>query len=145
MRSLVCPITDEIVNERVTRANALITILLIVSGFIFNSVLFFIFLLADFFVRAFTEVKYSPVSYISSRLINVLNFSKKPVGKAQKIFAARLGFVMTLGISVLFILNLGAAALVVSGVLVFFASLEFALGICVGCMIYTYLILPFYK
>ena len=145
MKNLVCPISDEVVNERVTRVNALITILLVVSGFIFSSVLFFVFLLADFYIRAFTEAKYSPVSYISSRLVNALNFNMKPVGKAQKIFAARLGLIMTLVITVLFLLKMNTAAFIVGGILVFVASLEFALGICVGCMIYTYLVLPFYK
>ena len=145
MRNLVCPISTEIINERVTRANALLTIILAASGFIFSSVLFFVFLMADFYIRAFTSLKYSPISYLSSRLVNALNIGMKPTGKAQKIFAARLGFIMTLIIITLFLLNLNLAALIIGGILIFFASLEFALGICVGCMIYTYFVLPFYK
>jgi hypothetical protein len=111
----------------------------------FTSVAFFVFLLIDFYIRAFTELKFSPVSYLSSKLVNVLNFGIKPVGKAQKMFAARLGFVMTLLITVLLLLNLTTPALVVGGILVIFAALEFVLGICVGCIIYTYIVLPFYK
>jgi hypothetical protein len=145
MKNLVCPISDERVNERVTRINALMTTLLVVAGLIFNSVLFFIFLLADFFIRAFTPLKFSPLSYLSSSLANALNLSKKPIDKAPKIFAARLGFLMTMIITVLFLFNLSLASFVVSGILVFFAALEFALGICVGCIIYTYAVLPFYK
>ncbi len=145
MRHLVCPISEEKINEHVTRINAFLTVLLIVGGFVFNSVLFFIFLLADFYIRAFTGVKYSPISYLSSRLANALNLSKKPIAKAQKVFAARLGFVMTLAILILFFFDLAAAAMVVGGILVFFATLEFALAICVGCIIYTYFVLPFYS
>ena len=52
---------------------------------------------------------------------------------------------MSLTITLLFLLNLGIAAMVVAGILVFFATLEFALGVCVGCMIYTYMVLPFNK
>ncbi len=145
MKNIICPVSKEIVNERVTRVNAMIAILLIAVGFISNSVLFFVFLLADFYIRAFTGVKYSPISYFSSKLLNALNFTEKPIGKAPKIFAARLGFIMSLIITILFSLSLNSAALIVAGVLVFFSSLELVLGICVGCIIYTYIILPFYK
>lgn len=145
MKYLVCPISEEKVNEHVTRINAFLTVLLVIAGFVLNSVFFFIFLMADFYIRAFTQLKLSPVSYVSSRLSNALHLDKKPIGKAQKMFAARLGFVMTLAIAVLFYFELNTASLVIAGILVFFASLEFAFGICVGCIIYTYLILPLYN
>jgi hypothetical protein len=118
---------------------------IIVLGFILNSVLFFIFILADFFIRGFTEIKYSPVSYVSHYLSNTLSLPVRMIDKAPKIFAARLGFIMSGVIIGLFISGLTTAAFVVGGILVFFAGLEFLFAICVGCTIYTYLILPFYK
>ena len=145
MKNLVCPVSEEKINEHVTRINAFLTVMLVVAGFLFHSALFFIFLLADFYIRAFTKLKYSPVSYVSAKLANALNISKKPISKAQKIFAARMGFVMTLAITVLYLFDLTAAAMVVGGILVFFATLEFALAICVGCIIYTFFVLPFYS
>jgi hypothetical protein len=69
----------------------------------------------------------------------------KLIDKAPKVFAARLGFLMTTVIAGLFIFNLKIASILVVGILIFFAGLEFLFAICVGCMIYTYLILPFYK
>ena len=145
MKQLVCPISEEKINERITRINALATVLLTVTGIVFNPVIFIVFLMADFYIRAFTRLKYSPVSFLSLKLANALNLNKKPIGKAQKIFAARLGFLMTLIITILLLIDLNIAAIVVAGILVFLASLEFALGICVGCIIYTYFVLPFYK
>ena len=145
MKNLVCPISDERINERVVRLNALFGILLVVAAFVFNTVFFMIFLMTDFYIRAFTKAKYSPVSYLSRSMANALNLGNKSTDKAPKIFAARIGFLFTLTLSVLFLLNLPTPALVVGGILVFFASLEFALAICVGCLMYTYLILPFYK
>ena len=145
MKQLVCPISEEKINEKVTRFNALLAILFVVTGFLFNSVLFLVFLTADFYIRAYTKLKYSPISYVSSVLANAFNLNKKPINKAPKIFAARLGFVMALVISILFIFELNLAAMIVSGILIFFASLESILAICVGCYIYTYLVLPFYK
>jgi hypothetical protein len=145
MKQLICPISKEYVNERVTRINALLAILLTVAALLFNSVIFLIFLTADFYTRAFTNAKYSPISYLSHRMVNALNLNRKEIDKAPKIFAARLGFIMSLSISLLMLLELNTAAFAVGGMLIFFASLEFALAICMGCIIYTYLVLPFYK
>lgn len=145
MKNILCPVSSEQINEKVTRTNALIGIVLLLSGFALNSVLFFVFLLADFYVRAFTNAKYSPISFLSHRLVDALNLNKKQIGKAPKIFAARIGFLMTLIVTVLFLFNLHTAALIVGGILIFFATLEFALAVCMGCIMYTYLVLPFYK
>lgn len=145
MKQIVCPISNERIDEHVTRINSLLGVILVVSGFVFNSVFFFVFLMADFYIRAFTKAKFSPISYISHSMVNALNLNKKSIDKAPKIFAARIGFLMSLAISVLFLLQLNTAAYVVGGILLFFATLEFALAICMGCIMYTYLILPFYK
>lgn len=145
MKNLVCPISDQRVNEQVTRLNAFFTIATVVLAFVFNSVLLLIFIMADFFIRAFTEIKFSPISFVSHYLSNALSLPVKLIDKAPKVFAARLGFLMTLIITALFSLNMSIAAVVMASLLVFFASLEFFFAICVGCLIYTYLVLPFYK
>ncbi len=145
MKQLICPISNEKVNEHLTRLNAFFTILLVTAGFVFNSVLFPLLLLADFFIRAFANSRYSPVSFVSSGLARLLQLGKKPIDKAPKIFAARMGFIMTLVIAILFIVGFYTSSMVVAGILVFFALLEFAFGICVGCYIYTYFVLPAYK
>ena len=145
LKQLVCPVSTEKVDERVTRLNALLVILLVIAGFLFNSVIFPLFLTADFFMRGFTRLKYSPLSYLSSQMANTLQLDKKIIDKAPKIFAARIGFIFSLAISVLLLLNFNTAALITGGILVVFASLEMALAICMGCILYTYLVLPFYK
>ena len=145
MKNLVCPISDQRVNEQVTRLNAFFTIATVVLAFVFNSVLLLIFIMADFFIRAFTEIKFSPISFVSHYLSNALSLPVKLIDKAPKVFAARLGFLMTLTITALFSLNMSIAAVIMASLLVFFASLEFFFAICVGCLIYTYLVLPFYK
>lgn len=145
MKNLVCPISDERVNEQVTRFNAMFAIAIIVIGFVTNSVIPFIFMMSDFFIRAYTTMKYSPVSYMSFSLNNALGLPVRMIDKAPKIFAARLGFLMSAVIVLLFLFGFQLASVIVAGVLVFFAGLEFVFAICVGCTIYTYLILPFYK
>ena len=145
MKNLICPISDQRVNEQVTRFNALFTIAIVVFAFVLNSVFLLTFLMADFFIRAFTELKFSPISFASYYLSNTFGLPVKMIDKAPKVFAARLGFLMTSAIASLFILNLQLASIIVAGVLIFFAGLEFVFAICAGCMIYTFLILPFYK
>lgn len=145
MKNLVCPISDQRVNEQVTRLNAMFTIGIVVLAFVLNSVLLFIFLMADFFIRAFTEIKFSPINFASHYMSHALNLPIRMIDKAPKVFAARLGFLMTTVIAGLFIFSFKIASVVVAGILIFFASLEFLLTVCVGCMIYTYMVLPFYK
>ena len=145
MQNLVCPISDQRVNEQITRLNAMLVIGIIVLAFVLNSLSLFVFLMADFFIRAFTNLKFSPISFASHSLSNALNLPIRMIDKAPKIFAARLGFLMTLAMSLLFIFSFKITAIAVAAILIFFASLEFFLAICAGCLIYTYLILPFYK
>ena len=127
MKNLVCPISDQRVNEQVTRINAMITIGTIVLAYSLNSVFLFVFLMADFFIRAFTEIKFSPINYISCYLSNTLNLPIKLIDKAPKIFAARLGFLMSSVIAGLFIFGFNIASIVVAATLIFFAGLEFVL------------------
>ncbi|RIJ48872.1 DUF4395 domain-containing protein [Maribellus luteus] len=145
MKQIICPISNEKINEQITRLNAILGILLIVAAFAFQLPVILFFLVADYFVRAFTKAKFSPISYLSHWLTNTLNLGEKAIDKAPKIFAARLAFLLMLAITILSVSELHSAALLIAGIYVFFATLEFALTICVGCIIYTYLIVPFNK
>ena len=145
IKQLICPISNEYVNEQVTRINALLGIVLLITGFVFNSVIFIIILTADFYTRAFSNAKYSPISYLSHKMANAFNLNKKEIDKAPKIFAARIGFLLSLTTALLMLLQYNTESYFVGGILIFFASLEFALAICMGCILYTYLVLPFYK
>ena len=137
MKQLTCPISKERINEQITRLNAFLGILLIVLGFIFDLPVLIIFLLIDFFIRAFTKISFSPISYVSNSVAKTLNLKEKRIDKAPKIFAARLGFFMILATTMLYLFNMQVASLIVAGVFVFFAMLEFALAVCVGCILYS--------
>lgn len=145
MKNIVCPISDERVNEQVTRLNAMFTVGIVVLAFALNSGIFFVFLMADFFIRAFTKIRFSPISFASHYLSQALNLPVRLIDRAPKIFAARLGFLMTTVIAGLYFSSYQLASILIASTLIFFAGIEFLFAICVGCMIYTYLILPFYK
>jgi hypothetical protein len=140
VKELICPVSNERVNEKVVRCNALLTILLVTTAIYFESQLLLLLLVADFYVRAFTTLKTSPLTYISRNIVLWLKLELKAIDKAPKIFAARLGFLMSLAILVLFLGGFLSAALVIAGILSFFALLELSIGFCAGCYIYSYLL-----
>jgi len=145
MKNLFCPISDERINEQVPRITALYVIVAVVAAYALNSLLIMTFVSADFFIRAFTTMKFSPLSCLAYWTTRLLKLSEKKIDKAPKIFAARMGFVMSLIFTVLFLLNLSTVSIIVAAALVFFAGLEFVFAFCAGCTIYTYLVLPFYR
>jgi hypothetical protein len=142
VRELICPVSTDRVNERVVRCNALFTIFLVTAAIYFKSPMLLLLMVADFYVRAFTNLKTSPVSFISNNVVMMLRLGQKPIDKAPKIFAARLGFLMSMAILAFYLTGFLIAAFSVAGVLAFFALLELTIGFCAGCYIYSYVVLP---
>jgi len=140
VKELICPVSSERVNERVVRCNALLTILVVGTAIFFKSPVLLLLLVADFYVRAFTTLKTSPLTYISRNIVLLLKLELKAIDKAPKIFAARLGFLMSLAILILFLVGFLNAALVIAGILSLFAMLELTIGFCAGCYIYSYVL-----
>src|SRR5690554_6083030 len=142
LNQLICPVSSERTDEYLTRVCALFAIILMLTGLMLNSVLLLLTLLADFYLRAFGYSKYSPVLFASAGIVNLMQLEKKPIDKAPKIFAARMGFLMSLVTLLLVTFGLYSAAGVVGVILIVFATLELVFGFCAGCYIYTYFVLP---
>lgn len=145
MKSIVCPVSNELINERVVRLNSLFVVLFVTGTIFLKMPELLLLLIADFFIRGFTKTSFSPLGTASRFIAQSLKLSSKNIDKAPKIFAARLGFVMTLIMTLFFLFNFHTVGLFIAGMLIFFASLEFVFGICVGCIIYSWVVLPFYK
>ena len=145
MKNIFCPISEERINEQVPRITALLVVATAILAFGFDSLIIMAFIAADFYIRAFTKMKFSPLSCMAYWITKLLKLPAKPIDKAPKIFAARMGFVMATTFTVLHTVNLMTASAIIAGVMVLFAGLEFAFAFCAGCSIYTYLVLPFYK
>lgn len=141
-KELICPVSTERVNEIVIRCNALLTIMLVTFSIVFASPWILALLVTDFYLRAFTAVKTTPLTFISKNMVSLFRLGLKPIDKAPKIFAARLGFLMSFSILALFLTGAVTAALAIAGILSFFALLELTIGFCAGCYIYTYIIFP---
>lgn len=141
IKSLICPVSALRVNESVVRTVAL-TVAVVAGLYAYTGSLYFILLLvADFYIRAFTTLPYSPISWLASQLVQRLHLPVLLIDKAPKLFAARVGFLFSGVILLLYFVH-PPSSVIVSLVLIVFALLEAFLNICVGCLVYSYLVFP---
>lgn len=142
---LVCPISSERVDEHKVRTTAFGILSLMGLFFMTSNPVFLGIMLVDFYIRAFTRLKFSPLSYLAHLFVKVLRIEPVLIDKAPKMFAARVGFLLTsltLGAA---LLNLPIMAAVTGTTLVFFSFLECGLNFCAGCWVYTFIVLPLTK
>ena len=95
-------------------------------------------LAVDFTLRAALGPKASPVARLVQRWIRpAVRAPKQPTAGTPKRFAASIGAVMTLAATVLWVVSLATGAPWALVVMVVFPLLESALGICVGCILFS--------
>ena len=144
MRGIICPISPLRMNENVARVTAFLIASLVILYIFTLSPFIPLFLIVDFYIRGFTLLKYSPLSWLAVTLNNALKVPVIMTDKAKKIFSARVGFLFSLAMLILFYVSPLSSALV-GGILVAFALLESLLNICVGCLVYTYFVFPWFN
>lgn len=129
------------VNEKVVRLIAaqviLLTLITLLTGWTWLA----LFLAADFALRAFTRVP-SPLAAIAKGLTKTFGLTPRPIFASPKRFAAALGFIFSLGITVFLYLHYPVAANVIGGVLIACAILEAVFNICLGCYVYNWIVVP---
>ncbi|HLP95371.1 MAG TPA: DUF4395 domain-containing protein [Saprospiraceae bacterium] len=137
--TVVCPISTERINENVVRLVALLVIAVAVVGWLTVSWLAFLLLAVDFGLRAFSSGFYSPLRQLAQWIARKSSLGIKLTDAAPKKFAAGIGLIFALSISLALTLNWEVIATGLSGILVVCAFLESALGFCVGCVVYSLL------
>jgi hypothetical protein len=133
----ICPISDKRLNEVSIRFGAGFIFFLAVFAIIFHHTLIFILLGIDFFIRGFTRYPISPVSLISGFVISVFSFKPNWVNAGPKIFAAKIGFLFCLTISILYFSKAYVTGDMAGVVLCGCAGLESFFGVCLGCRFYA--------
>jgi hypothetical protein len=132
-----CPIVGYSVNARVVRLNALWTVLLLLA-FLFTPFKWVIFVLcADFLLRCFARGKYSVFGAVSRLTLNAAGIAPSPQDAGPKVFAAKIGLLLCVLISVCFLINWITAATVLAIMFLFCAALEAFFGYCLGCKMYS--------
>ena len=141
MNNLVCPMSNDLIDKNASRIGAALTaLLLVVYGFTgFWPLL--VFVVADFVIRVFSSFP-SPLSWLGRSITQLLRIPPKKMNKGPKIFAWRIGFVMALASLALLPFS-ATASCVVALVLAGFSVLDGVFNVCIGCVIYTYVVLPY--
>lgn len=140
--NVVCPVSEVRVNESVVRTVAgfifLLSIIILFTGFKWLGV----FLAIDFAIRAFSNGDFSVLKIISKSVASSLKLPVKPIDAAPKKFAALVGVIFSVVITISLFLGWDIAALVFNTVLIICAGLESFAGYCVGCQFYSWIVLP---
>lgn len=144
MSTIVCPISTERIDSNVSRATVFLNVVLMMIFIVTLNPVFIYIVSADYFIRAAVNGKYSPLRLIALTSVNSFNLKKKPIDLAQKIFASRLGFLCAISSSILITLQLPTAAVLVAGFLMILSIMDSVFNFCVGCIIYNYIVFPFY-
>lgn len=139
---LICPVSPERVDENRVRVTALGVVFIMGAYFVTGSALFPALLTVDFFIRAFTKLSYSPLSYLAHLFVKAIGAREVLIDKAPKIFAARVGLILTAITTLGALLDLPLVAYISGSVLVLFAFLECGLNFCMGCWVYSYVVYP---
>jgi hypothetical protein len=145
MKNIICPVSIEKIDSNLSRLTIFINVVLL-GIFLVNRNPFIIsFVAIDYFIRAALNIKYSPVRLLAKQIISLFNLKKKPVGLSQKIFASRLGFLCAFAAMILLISGFPTTSFFVALALMLLSFMDSVLNFCVGCLIYNYLVYPFYK
>lgn len=142
VKQLICPVSPERLDENRVRVTALGVVMVMGAYFITDYAVLPALLVLDFFIRAFTSLPYSPLSVLAHIFLKMLGTRAVLIDKAPKIFAARIGLVITLITTLGALLGWSLLAHISGSVLVLFAFLECGLNFCMGCWLYTYVVYP---
>lgn len=142
LNQLICPVSTERVDENRVRVTAFGVVLTMGLFFLTGNPLFPGLLAVDFYIRAFTRIRYSPLSWLAHLVVRATGTNPLWIDKAPKMFAARVGFLLTVIATGASLLGMPITANVVGATLVLFAFLECGVNWCAGCWVYTYIVYP---
>lgn len=141
----ICPISDKQINERVARVNGAFIVLLLLFFALTGQWFIPAFLAIDFLMRSGRLAKFSLLGNSSKGIVKWLPIEKQMINAGPKIFAARIGFLLSSIILISALSGFTWLALVFAAILAFFSFMEAVFGFCVACEIYPYLYRYFYK
>lgn len=143
MKQLICPISSQKVNEATVRCTAAFTSILFALFAITHWWWILALAFADCFLRGFATVRYSPMSFAADKTMRLAGIQLKLIDKAPKVFASRICAFMA-ALALLFSFIAPEAALAIALIMLVLSGAEAVAGFCVGCVLYTYVVLPFF-
>lgn len=145
MLTHACPIDNHKIDEHVTRLVALIVFCLLITAHLnpFSiSLPIIILIFLDFLLRATKNTQYSPLARLSRFILNLLHINPKPIDRAPKLFAARIGLLMSTLLLIFIITSVEPVQLyfIILGFFLLATFLESFFAFCLGCQLYSLLI-----
>ncbi len=139
--STVCPVSERRVEAITVRLTAALVIGILAVGLASDLLSWVAVALAvDFFIRAFTNRPVSPISYFARQMRKQISKPAQLTNAAPKVFAAKLGFLMTVVIAITGFFGLQTIASSLAFMLIILAGLEAVFSYCLGCQIYSLLL-----
>ncbi len=144
MKSIICPISKDRMNQNVARLTGMLVAVSAILYALTRNPFIPVFMVIDFYLRAYANPAYSPFARLAKAINSRLNLQAVMIDKAPKLFAARVGLLFSIVMLLTYPVS-PVASSIVSLVLASFALLECVFNFCVGCITYTYVVLPVYK
>lgn len=139
-QDIVCPVSTERLNKRACRVGATLNAALLTLFFLTRWWPLMAFIVLDYVVRVFSS-RTAPIALLANGILRALRIAAVPMDKAPKVFAWRVGFVIAAAAAAALPFSITASAYIAL-TLAAFNILDGICNFCVGCIIYTYFILP---
>ena len=145
MRQIICPISTEKIDNNVSRLTVFLNVLLMGIFIVTDNPIYLMLATMDTMIRAVLHTRYSPFKIISSFIIRLSGIQKKPISLAKKVFASRLGIICGLISLGFYYLDMPLVSLSIAAFWMSLSILDSVVNFCLGCIIYSYLVYPFYN
>ncbi len=133
-----CPIDEQLIDGHVVRLAGFFTFIFLLVGYFLPSI--WLLLLIDFALRI-KIIRFSPIVRLSKWLCHrVMHWPPEAINAEPKIFAAKIGFLFSLILTLSLMLPGRTVTLVTLALFLFAVSLETFFNYCLGCKIYQLLV-----
>lgn len=143
MSGLICPVSTRTMDKNAARMGATLTALLLVGYGLTGMWPVLLLVVADYLIRCLTPWR-SPIGWLASRTAAAFRLPSRPMNEGPKIFAWRLGMLMAVAALMLMPVS-PTASVAVSLALAALNAFDGLGNLCLGCVIYTYVVLPFFS
>lgn len=131
-----CPISRKQTNTCVARINAVLVVLLIFLSLFWVNIWIPLFLTLDFFVTGFLEKPFIR-STIARKIVGHFKWGQI-INAGPKLFAAKIGFWISLFLSIFVFKNWIMAYYFIAGILTVVALAEALFEFCLGCKLFPH-------
>jgi len=145
LNNLVCPISNKKIDSYLSRITVFLNVLLMLTYIFTRNPVFLLVVVADYLIRAFFNVKLSPMRFLAKFIRGLIKLDPKYIDLAPKVFAARLGFVFAFSALIAFVAGFNLLSIAIAIFLMTLSILDSVFDFCLGCFVYHYLVFPFFN